>query len=183
MALKDGRKSNEVGKAIKKARQEKKCSFEQIANQTGFSVDYLKNVEKGKIIPPVGTLLQLSKALGIDSMSLLCEPNSKMQQRIKEHAKRTENYAYKTLTPGTANKHLKAFHVSIEAHQEYKGVGYQHDGEEFVFVLSGKIELSVGNNKNTISQGKSMHFNSVIPHNIRNLSDKISELIVVIYTP
>jgi uncharacterized cupin superfamily protein len=56
-------------------------------------------------------------------------------------------------------------------------------GEEFVFVLSGKIELIVGEHRNALSKGESLHFNSMIPHKLRNLSEKVSELIVAIYTP
>ena len=68
-----------VGKTIKKARTDKKFSFDHVANETGFSVAYLKEVESGKTIPPVGALLQISRALEIDSGSLLKEPESKMQ--------------------------------------------------------------------------------------------------------
>ncbi|MBW2176879.1 MAG: helix-turn-helix transcriptional regulator, partial [Deltaproteobacteria bacterium] len=56
-----------IGKKIKKARTAKKMAYDQLANETGFSVDYLKEVESGKTTPPVGTLLQIARALEIDS--------------------------------------------------------------------------------------------------------------------
>jgi hypothetical protein len=62
-------------------------------------------VEAGKVIPPVGALLQLSKALEIDSGFFLREQESSLKSRIKAYTKRTENYAYTTLTPGAENKH------------------------------------------------------------------------------
>ena len=123
-----------VGKKIKKARTEKNYTLDRVANETGFSIDYLKEIETGKAIPPVGALLQIARALEIDSGSLLREPESKLQSRIKAHTKRTDNYAYTTLTPGAENKHLKAFRVTIEAQQDHKGVDYHHEGEEFVYV-------------------------------------------------
>ena len=172
-----------VGKKIKKARTSKKFTLDRVANETGFSVDYLKKVEAGKAIPPVGALLQISRALEIDSGSLLKEPESKLQNRIKAHTKRTDNYAYTTLTPGAENKHLKAFRVIIEAHQDHKGVDYHHEGEEFVYVLSGKIEVVVGEHINTLAQGDSLHFNSGIRHKLRSVSDEPAELVVVIYSP
>jgi transcriptional regulator with XRE-family HTH domain len=183
MAHRNESKLLSVGQAIKKAREKKKFSFKQVANQTGFSIDYLKNVEKGKLMPPVAMLLQISKALGIDSRSFLYESKPKIQKSIKRQIDIAENYTFTTLAPNAAHKHLKTFRVSIEGHKEHKGFGYQHEGEEFVFVLSGKVELIVGDHRNTLSKGESLHFNSVIPHKIRNLSEKISELIVAIYTP
>ena len=172
-----------VGTKIKKARTSKKFTLDRVANETGFSIEYLKEVETGKVMPPVGALLQIARALEIDSGSLLREPESKLESRIKAHTKRTDNYAYTTLTPGAENKHLKAFRVLIEAQQDHKGVDYHHEGEEFVYVLAGKIEVVVGEHINTLEQGDSLHFNSGIRHKLKSVSDDTAELIVVIYTP
>jgi len=154
-----------------------------MANETGLSTDYLKKIEAGDAIPPVGTLLQISRALDIDSEFFLKEDNSVQKKREKAQTKRTDNYAYTTLTPGAENKHLKSFLVKIPAMQEHKGVGYQHDGEEFIYVLNGKIEISVGDHVNTLKKGESLHFNSGIKHKIKNIEKKDAELVVVVYSP
>ncbi len=172
-----------VGERIKKVRKKKKVTLNQVANDTGCSIDYLKKIEAGKVMPPVGTLLQISRALEIDSGLLLREQRSAAQQRIKQYKKRTENYAYTTLTPGAENKHLKAFRVTIDAMKDHKGVGYQHEGEEFVYVLTGRIEVTVGDHINTLNAGESLHFNSGIRHQLKNIGEKKAELLVVIYTP
>lgn len=172
-----------VGKKIKKVRTEKKITLDRVANETGFSVDYIKELEAGKVIPPVGALLQIARALQIDSGFLLREQESSLQARVEEYAKRTEEYAYSTLTPGAENKHLKAFKVTIDPLQEHTGVGYHHEGEEFVYVLAGKIDLSVGEHVNHLKQGESLHFNSGIQHNLSNVGKEKAELLVVIYTP
>lgn len=171
-----------IGGKIKKVRVEKKLTLECIANETGFSVAYLKEIESGAAIPPVGAILQIARALQIDSTSLLKEPDS-VEKRIKAHAKRTENYAYTNLTPGAENRHLKSFRVVIEAQQEHQGVGYHHEGEEFDYVLAGTVEVTVGDQVNRLAAGDSLHFNSGIPHKLRNISDERAELLVVIYAP
>ena len=170
-----------VGKKIKQERLKKKMPLDRVANETGFSIDYLKKVESGKKIPPVGALLQIARALEIDSGFFLKEQESNLRNRIKAYTKRTENYAYTTLTPGAENKHLKAFKVAIEPMTDHKGVGYQHEGEEFVYVLAGKIEVIVGDHVNTLDVGESLHFNSGIRHKLRNIGDEQAELVVVIY--
>lgn len=183
MARKKAEADIPVGKKIKKERLRKKMSLDRVANETGFSIDFLKEIECGKKIPPVGALLQIARALEIDSGFFLREQASSLRTRIKAYTKRTENYAYTTLTPGAENKHLKAFKVSIEGMQNHKGVGYQHEGEEFVYVLSGKIEVMVGDHINTLDVGDSLHFNSGIRHKLRNIGEGKAELIVVIYGP
>jgi quercetin dioxygenase-like cupin family protein len=172
-----------IGQKIKKVRMDKNITLDNIANETGFSIDHLKKIESGKITPPVGALLQISRALKIDSGVLLKEEPSNVKDRIKAYTKRTENYAYTTLTPGAENKHLKAFRVTIDAFQEHLGVGYHHEGEEFVYVLSGKIEIMVGEHANKLEAGDSLHFNSGIQHNLRNSGESTAELIVVVYSP
>ena len=79
-----------VGKKIKKARTAKKISLDHVANETGFSTQYITEIETGKAMPPVGALLQIARALEIDSGSLLKEPESRLQSRIKAQTKRTD---------------------------------------------------------------------------------------------
>jgi len=172
-----------VGEKIKKARQKKKITLNQVANETGCRIDYLKQIEAGKVIPPVGTLLQISRALEIDSGLLLKEQEDTTKSRVKAYAKRTADYAYTTLTPGAEKKHLKAFRVAVDAMKDHKGVGYQHEGEEFVYVLKGHIEVSVGEHVNDLREGDCLHFNSGIRHKIRNVGKKKAELLVVVFAP
>jgi transcriptional regulator with XRE-family HTH domain len=183
MPRKKTTKSKPVGAKIKKARTGKKLTLEQVANETGFTPEYLKEIEAGKSMPPVGALLQIARALQIDSGALLRDEESKLQKRIKAQTKRTENYAYTTLTPGAENKHLKAFRVVIDPGKDHKGVGYQHEGEEFDYVLTGKVEITVGDHVNRLKAGESLHFNSAIRHSLRNVGKEKAELLVVIYTP
>lgn len=172
-----------IGAKIKKIRTQKKMTLEQIANDTGCSLDYLRKVESGKEMPPVGMLLQISRALQIDSGDLFKEQQQNLNARVKAYAQRTQAYAYTTLTPGAENKHLKAFRVRIDAHQEHKGVSYRHEGEEFIYVMRGDVEITVGDHLNRLAEHESVHFNSGIQHHIRNCGDTEAELLVVIYNP
>jgi len=183
MAVKKSSQTNEVGKKIKKARTAKGFTLENIANETGFTIEHLKSIESGKKIPSVGSLLQISKVLGIDSGFLLKSEGTALKNRIQAYTKRTDNYAYETLTPGAESKHLKAFRVTIDPMQEHQGVGYCHEGEEYVYVLSGEIELIVGDHKNLLIKDDSLHFNSGIKHQMKNIGKKAANLLVVVYGP
>jgi len=170
-----------VGKRIKKVREGKNLTLDWMANETGYSIDYLKRIESGKEIPPVGTLLTISRALDLDSGFFLREQEANLNKRVKAFTKRTENYAYTPLTPGAENKHLKAFRVTVDPMTEHKGVGYIHEGEEFVYVIAGKIEVTVGDHTNKLKKGESLHFNSGIRHNLINVGKGKADLLVVVY--
>ena len=172
------------GKRVMRLRKEKNITLKTLANETGLSSAYLSQIEKGEVIPPVAVILQISRALEIDSSILLKEEKAKVGKDSElGYRKRTEDYTYQTLTPEAAHKRLKAFKVFIDPRSDHKGVSYQHQGEEFIYVLKGKVEVTVGENKNTLSPGGCIHFNSSIIHKLRNISGEKAELLVVLYTP
>lgn len=179
-------KRHTLGPRIKKLRESREMSLEALANETGHAVEFLQRIENDEAIPPVAVLLALSRALEIDSGELLKEEEdeSKVQERRAEAVrKRTDHYSYKVLTPEARHKHLKGFLVGIEADSDLEGPGYQHEGEEFVYVLKGQVEVKVGENVNRLQQGDSLHFNSSLVHKLRNAGREKCELLVVLYTP
>jgi transcriptional regulator with XRE-family HTH domain len=178
------RKHKPLGERLKDIRVEKGMGLDFLANETGFSIEYLTLVEKGSIMPPVATILRISRALEIDSGILLREEREEADKTKEEgFRKRTEDYSYQTLTPEALHKHLKAFRVFIDPISEHKGVAYQHEGEEFIYVLKGSVEVMVGDNRNILNPGESLHFNSSIMHKLKNLSTERAEMLVVLYTP
>jgi transcriptional regulator with XRE-family HTH domain len=173
-----------LGKRLLKMRRERKLTLKNLANATGLTTDRISQIEKGEAIPPIAVILQLSKALGIDSSILLREEKKRAgKQSDADYQKRTEDYTYETLTPEARHKHLKAFKITIDPKSDHKGISYRHVGEEFVYVLKGKVEVTVGENKNLLNPGQSLHFDSSVVHKLRNLSGKTAELLVVLYTP
>lgn len=172
-----------LGETISKIRTEKRISLNALAKETGFSIDFLMEIENGEATPSIGNLLQISRAIGVESGLLFKEKGVKRDNRIRAYTRRTDNYAYETLSPGTENKHLKSFKVTIESNKEHKGVSNQHVGEEFLYVLSGSIEVVIGDYATTVNQGESLHFNSGIHHTMRNISETRAELIAILYSP
>ncbi|NWG02107.1 MAG: helix-turn-helix transcriptional regulator [Syntrophaceae bacterium] len=173
------------GAKMRQLRQLRKISYEQLANKTGFSQRYLKEIEEGMAIPPVSAVIQIAKALAIDAGSFLSaeEQEASIKRRKESFYKRTQAYSYKTLTPDAETKHMKAFLVTIDPKQDHKMVDYRHEGEEFLYVLKGHVEVMVGENQNLLKRGGTLHFNSGITHKLRNVSDEEAKLLVVIYTP
>ncbi|MEW6665585.1 MAG: XRE family transcriptional regulator [Thermodesulfobacteriota bacterium] len=177
-------RSQPLGKRLMKMRKEKGMTLQHLANETGLTATYIGQVEKGEVIPPVAAILQLSRALQIDSSLLLREERQKAgRQSAIDYQKRTQDYTYQNLTPEAEHKHLKAFKIFVDPKSDHKGVSYQHLGEEFIYVLKGEMEVMVGENKNLLSPGDCLHFNSSIIHRLRNISDEKAELLVVLYTP
>lgn len=180
-------KKDDFNFAGRMARMRKKAglSLADLSRETGLTEDYLEQVEDKKTMPPVSAIIQISKAMAIDSGAFLSKENEGLSKKKKAEGfkKREKAYSYKTLTPDAAHKHMKGFLVSIEAESEHTGVEFQHPGEELVYVLDGRVEIQVGQKKHDLRRGQSLHFNSAIMHKLRNPGKKKTELIVVVYTP
>jgi electron transfer flavoprotein alpha subunit/quercetin dioxygenase-like cupin family protein len=173
------------GQRIKKLREDHKMSVVDLAEKTGQPSEYIEQVESDSLTPPVSFLLQLSQALQIDPSNFLSD-QERIQidgKRQEGFTKRTQNYSYRTLTPGAADKHLRAFMVTIEPKEKHKIVEYKHPGEEFIFVYKGELELTLGSKVFHLKQGETIHFDSETKHKLQNISDEKCELIVTLYTP
>jgi electron transfer flavoprotein alpha subunit len=173
------------GEKLLKLRESHGWSRESLASATGQSPEFIEQFEKDEISPSVSFLLRLSRAFNVDPGTFLHESEKAMirDQRAQQFVKRTENYSYQTLTPGTENEHLRSFMITIESKQAHKPVAYKHEGEEYIYVMEGDLELTLGGKVHKLKQHESIHFNSEIPHKLKSLSDEATRCLVVLYTP
>ncbi len=171
------------GQRLKAIREEKGMSIEDLSAETGYTADVLEKVESGETAPPVALILQLSRTLKVDMEQMETEEEDALRRRVASHKKRVESYAYTPLTQPGKDKHLRAYLVTIDPRTEHKGVEYHHEGEEFIYVLSGGLKIQVGQNTKNLAPGKSIHFNSALHHRLSNPTDEVAELLVVIYVP
>ncbi|MBU2550262.1 MAG: XRE family transcriptional regulator [Proteobacteria bacterium] len=174
--------SKSVSQRIREAREERGVDVGPLVELAGCSGEYLQWVEDGRAEPPVSLLLQLARALKMDSGAFLIH-DPRPEKQMQEAAKRTDHYSYQTLAPTDASNHLLAFSVNIPPQTTHRGVGYQHEGEEFVYVLCGEIEATVGRKSTHLTAGQSLHFNSCIDHHLSNPGDREAELMVILYVP
>jgi len=183
--MKQAKSNLQPGQKIQKLRKEMGLSRAELAKKTGVREETIARVEEGREIPPVAAILQISRVLGMDASGLLSqeEQKSRLKSKKESYDKRTRSYGYQTLSPGAGAMHLKAFLVTIEPRQDHEMVEYRHEGEEFIYVLTGEVEVTVGENLNRLSAGKSLHFNSSTAHMLRNPGAAETRLIVVLYTP
>jgi transcriptional regulator with XRE-family HTH domain len=172
------------GERIRRLRKAKGISMEDFSQDTGYPEDFLKDIEEGKIAPPVAVVLQLSRIFDVDMDQL---PGTRGKEAAKKrttsHKKRVASYAYTTLTPTGEKRHLRAYRVTIDAETEHKGVEYHHEGEEFIYVLQGGLKIQVGQNTSTVKKGGCINFDSSISHKLSNPTQEKAELLVVIYVP
>jgi quercetin dioxygenase-like cupin family protein/DNA-binding transcriptional regulator YiaG len=179
--------ANSMGMKIGLLRKKSKMTIEELSEKTGLSVAHLTELEEGRGFAPVGDMLRIARVLTIDPSELLQKSGGRdrdlEKRRISDFRMREQAYRYEVLTPQAKKDHLRSFRIMIPPHSEHTGVSYQHEGEEFIYVLKGTVEVTVGHTKHRLKKDETLHFDSGIRHMLKNPGSGTTVLIVTLYTP
>lgn len=172
------------GTMVRQLREARGWSAEELAQKTGETPDFIDEVESDQMSPPVAFIIRMAQAMKVDPGTFLSkeEQTAIRDRRAQAFHQRTQNYSYTALTPGAEESHLRAFIVTIDPHLAHKPVAYKHEGEEFIYVMAGDLEFTLGSKVHKLKPGESIHFNSDIPHKLKSVSSDQTKCLVVLYT-
>ncbi len=179
---------NKLGQRVTKYRENLGLTIEQLATNSGLSPAYLSDVEEGRIYPPIGTIIKLSRALGQRVGTFMddqFQPDPIVMRRVDRNEETSSRgadnqYHYYPLGKGKTDRHMEPLFIRMEPNEEQKTSS--HEGEEFIIVVSGRILVKYGKEETIIEPGDSVYFNSVVPHYIGAI-DGPAEIYAVLYTP
>ena len=183
-----------ITKNIKALRKQKKITLQQLADSTGLTKGYLSKIERAKKAPPYSTLNKIAIALNLDAASLLGHDLNKSQDRrisfTRKHAgKRIEQlgsiadgslygYQYEALAYDKHGKNMEPYIIEPAFKDE---AIFQHEGEEFMFVLEGRHEFIYDGETFIMEEGDSVYFDAAVPHTGRSLGKKKAKLLAVLF--
>lgn len=178
-----------VGERVKKLREAQGLSLEQVCKLTGLPAAQLRAIEEGDSVPAIGVVIKLSRVLGSRMEGLLhggevvsealtiCRSGESL---VREQGDTEQGYSYKSLTrPGTAGHLMQPFLLSFDPNCA-PGSPISHDGQEFVFVLDGEIELFYDGQSYRLSRGDSAYLDASRPHTFHGLGDKLAQMMAVV---
>jgi transcriptional regulator with XRE-family HTH domain len=171
----DGRESstNELGTRLRELRRARGVSLADVADGTGISPSFLSMVEKGKSDITISRLMRLVHWFGVSIADLVQEPDTSPVQVVRADHRRSlrladERISIQMLAPDGHHAMMPVINV----YDEGGGMAdpTRHDGEEFVHVLEGAIELTVGSREPIVLEaGDSAYYRSDVPHSFRNV--------------
>lgn len=183
-----------LGQKIKALRQKKGISLEEMARRTNLSQPLLSQIESEVVAPPVATLLKIARALNVNisyffqteeveekkAVIVRKKERKKVFRRIHEDPAKV-GYYYESLAYPKADRHMEPFQVEFEAKKKEDLIFFNHQGEEFVFVLEGQLEFNYENEVYLLEPGDSLYFDSSLPHAFRAVGGQNALAIDVIY--
>jgi mannose-6-phosphate isomerase-like protein (cupin superfamily) len=112
--------------------------------------------------------------------------NSKDQSAIRftnDSSVARKHMEYHSLSQDKAGRHMEPFLIDIESSGQDEFTLSLHEGEEFIYVLEGSVEVVYGKNKYTLEAGDSIYYDSIVAHHVHAYSGKTAKILGVVYTP
>lgn len=174
-----------LGAAIRRIRSEAGMTLTALARKADLTKSTLSKIENGGISSPIATLMRIAEALDVPIAEFFTEPTSepafvltrKGQGKIVMQDGSRFGYAYEGLALEMRQKAAEPFLLTIRAED---GEGeFEHGGEEFIYMLSGRLRFTVGEAEMTLGPGDSLYFDPRRRHTTRALGKTPARFICV----
>lgn len=183
-----------IGDKIAALRTLKKIELQDLAHRTGLSVSQLTLIETGVSIPSLGVLIRISRALGIRIGTVLddtikegpavvrAKDRHTAQSFSTSEDKNREHLTFFSLAPNKAGRHMEPFIVDIKPGDNKELHKSSHEGEEFIFVMEGKVTIDYGTDVIELEKGDSIYLDSIVDHLVTT-PGPTAKIIGVVYVP
>ena len=168
-----------IGAHLRQLRARRKYSLAQVAQAVGISVGFLSALERSQMSGSVGTLRKLARFYKTNILDFF-DANGPSSRQVRPGDRKVlqagEGVRMELLAWGNTIMEPHLFRVAPEAGS---GDPYTHEGEEFIFVLRGDLEITVGGEQYRLKSGDSFYFESATPHRWKNPGRKETWLLWV----
>jgi mannose-6-phosphate isomerase-like protein (cupin superfamily)/DNA-binding XRE family transcriptional regulator len=191
--------ANIVGQRIKAIREKRQMSVADLAaaipGDAANNVLLVESLERGDLVPSLTPLLQIARALGVRLGSFLDDQtgNAIVMTKSRDMAatsrfvgsnlgEKQAELAFHSLAANKADRHMEPFLIDVQPHQG-EAVLSTHEGEEFIYVLAGEIEIVYGKETYKIAAGDSIYYDSIVPHHLHAAGSVPAKILAVVYAP
>jgi DNA-binding transcriptional MerR regulator/mannose-6-phosphate isomerase-like protein (cupin superfamily) len=157
-----------IGAHLRQLRSKRRLSLAQVANSVGISVGFLSAMERSQMSGSVGTLRKLARFYKTNILDFFDASESGSRQVRPAERKVLEAGAgvrMELLAWGNTVMEPHLFRIAPEAGS---GDPYTHEGEEFIYILRGDLEITVDGEEYRLEAGDSFYFESATPHRWKN---------------
>ena len=186
-----------IGAKIKRLRETKNLSVEEIAERSGLTVEQISSIENDVNLPSLGPLIKIARALGVrlgtfmDDNDALGPIVTRAADREKDSSISFSNDAtdarkhmeYHPLAQQKAGRHMEPFVIDINPEESPEFQLSAHEGEEFIYVMQGEIEIVYGKETYSLKEGDSIYYDSIVKHHVHGAPGKSAKILAVVYIP
>ena len=184
-------RESSVGKRIQTYRTKLDMSVYDLAQKSGIDEKVINSIEKGQVLPALGVLTKLSRALGqrlgtfMDDQfkpdPIITRAKDLAAKKVAKEGTNVLGYASHSLALGKPDRHMDPFRIEFAA----DGVDEvsSHEGEELIICIAGEVELTYGCEKTVLKAGDTAYYNSVVKHGLRAVGGKPASIYGIVFMP
>jgi transcriptional regulator with XRE-family HTH domain len=182
-----------IGKNLKALRQGMGLSQKSLAGASGLSPTLISRIEGGLVMPSIATLQEIADRLKSDigyffkgketKSYVITRKGTRKVSQAKRGPKGKVTYGLELLAEGMENPFMEPCIVTEYARAGEEFQLARHDGQEFIYVLEGKLELTLGEEKFTLNEGDAAYFLGEIPHGGKSLGKRTARTLNVHLIP
>ena len=184
-----------IGAKIKSIRESKQLSTQEVSERSGLSIEQIERIEGNIDFPSLAPLIKIARVLGVrlgtflddqdETGPAICrKTESKDTISFSNNAIQSRKHMeYHSLSKSKADRHMEPFIIDVAATEDSDFVLSSHEGEEFIMVMEGIMEISYGKNTYLLEEGDSIYYDSIVPHHVHAYEGKAAKILAVIYTP
>lgn len=169
---------NKIGNRVKELRLLQNRTIDDLAKGSDLSKSMISKIENNKTIPSIAALVKIASSLGV-SVSDILEAEETLSAEFTEASVFKENITktdkgYKIFPFASKYHHKKMQPFLIVAKKgEVKDHELSHEGEEFIYVISGILKFKVGSTTYELKKGDSLYFNSLELHGMKPVTAEV----------
>ncbi len=186
--------TGKVNQRILSFMEKRGMDIQGLAEATGLAPEFIDTMLQEDVYPPLGPLMKIARALGVRLGTFLDDQGSSDPYIVRQAEREAEfsvlggkNKAtalnFYALGKGKTDRHMEPFFVEILPESAREKTLSSHEGEEFIAVISGSIEVIYGNKIYILNAGDSVYYNSIVPHYVSCAGEQKAEIHAVIYIP
>ena len=189
--------SSLIGSKIRGLRESKNLSVEEIAERSGLTVEQINSIENDVNLPSLGPLIKIARALGVrlgtfmDDSDALGPIVTRAKDREADSSISFSNGAvdarkhmeYHPLAQQKAGRHMEPFVIDINPEESPEFQLSAHEGEEFIYVMQGEVEIVYGKETYKLGEGDSIFYDSIVKHHVHGAPGKSAKILAVVYIP
>jgi quercetin dioxygenase-like cupin family protein len=175
----------QIADRIKGLRDSLEITVEEMAERCKRTSDEIRLYEAGETDIPMSFLFDVAQNFNVDTSTLISGEEPRMVSYFLtrfgkgKSVERNKAYKYQALASGYKQPKAEPFEVTVEPNEE-KVTLNSHEGEEFVYVLEGRLSLQMNGKILILNSGDCIYFHSFIPHGMKALDNKAVKFLAVI---
>ncbi len=172
-----------LGPRIRRTRRRLGWTLQQLAEKTGFTRSLISKIETGKTVPPVATLMKIAAALGVPVANLLEDDDAPTTVQTPAASSRRDmvrsdkGYHFRMLASKRAEKMMQPILFDAER-GKITPQTMTHAGEEFIYVIDGRMKYRVGDITHELGPGDSLYFDAEQPHELEPITKRVRFLAI-----